>query len=286
MTPHVTQNERRPGGSAIDSRTTRHAGYKISQQKRKCIEEVFGWLKTVGALRKTRHRGVFKVGWVFTFAAAAEQPGADAEPAVPGSSAGISLGRSVPKDLKKSFWAHIEGYTRLITSKKHLKNMERFWLICFFSILLVSTVQYSSVLRLFWCGRLIKECSRLARTEQQDEFESGHNPAGRVDPKLSSKSSGRFCVARKIDLSLAGMTYREIEQKLGANACTVSKSTTRFEQDGVQDLQCRQRGSRPNSSAADGHSDFNRCRRVGSANRAARQTTLEFDVTWDCQREV
>jgi transposase len=71
VTPHVSQNVRRPGGSAIDSRTTRHAGYKISQQKRKRIEEVFGWLKTVGALRKTRHRGLFKVGWVFTFAAAA-----------------------------------------------------------------------------------------------------------------------------------------------------------------------------------------------------------------------
>ena len=71
VTPHVSQNIRRSGGSAIDGRTTRHAGYKISQQKRKRIEEVFGWLKTVGALRKTRHRGLFKVGWVFTFAAAA-----------------------------------------------------------------------------------------------------------------------------------------------------------------------------------------------------------------------
>ena len=70
-TPHVAQNEKRPGGSAIDRRTTRHAGYKISQRKRKRIEEVFGWLKTVGALRKTRHCGVFKVGWVFTFAASA-----------------------------------------------------------------------------------------------------------------------------------------------------------------------------------------------------------------------
>jgi transposase len=70
-TPHVAQNEKRPGGSAIDGRTTRHPGYKISQRKRKRIEEVFGWLKTVGALRKTRHRGVFKVGWVFTFAASA-----------------------------------------------------------------------------------------------------------------------------------------------------------------------------------------------------------------------
>jgi hypothetical protein len=70
-TPHVAQNQKRPGGSAIDGRTTRHGGYKISQMKRKRIEEVFGWLKTVGLLRKTRHRGIFRVGWVFTFAAAA-----------------------------------------------------------------------------------------------------------------------------------------------------------------------------------------------------------------------
>ena len=70
-TPHVAQNEKRPGGSAIDGRTTRHAGYKVSQMKRKRIEEVFGWLKTVGGLRKTRHRGVLKVGLVFTFAASA-----------------------------------------------------------------------------------------------------------------------------------------------------------------------------------------------------------------------
>jgi transposase len=71
VTPHVTQNLKRRGGSAIDARTTRHAGYQISQRKRKRIEEVFGWMKTVGMLRKTRHRGVFKVGWVFTFTAAA-----------------------------------------------------------------------------------------------------------------------------------------------------------------------------------------------------------------------
>jgi transposase len=71
VTPHVAQNHKRNGGSAIDRRTTRHAGYQISQQRRKRIEEVFGWMKTVGMLRKTRHRGVFKVGWVFTFAAAA-----------------------------------------------------------------------------------------------------------------------------------------------------------------------------------------------------------------------
>jgi transposase len=71
VTPHVSQNEKRPGGSAIDARTTQHAGYKVSQKKRKRIEEVFGWLKTVGMLRKTRHRGLEKVRWVFAFAATA-----------------------------------------------------------------------------------------------------------------------------------------------------------------------------------------------------------------------
>jgi len=71
VTPHVAQNIRRPGGSAIDGRSTRHTGYEISQQKRKRVEECFGWMKTVAALRKLRHRGIFKVGWVFTFAAAA-----------------------------------------------------------------------------------------------------------------------------------------------------------------------------------------------------------------------
>jgi transposase len=71
VTPQVAQNDGRPGGSAIDERTTRHTGYQVSQQKRKRIEEVFGWLKTVASLRKTRHRGVQKVGWVFTFAATA-----------------------------------------------------------------------------------------------------------------------------------------------------------------------------------------------------------------------
>jgi transposase len=70
-TPHVAQNEKRPGGSAIDKRTTRHAGYAISQTKRKRIEECFGWLKTVALMRKVRHRGIFKVGWMFTLAAAA-----------------------------------------------------------------------------------------------------------------------------------------------------------------------------------------------------------------------
>ena len=71
VTPHVAQNEGRRGGSAIDGRTTRHAGYGVSQRKRKRIEECFGWMKTIGLLRKLRHRGLLKVDWVFTFTAAA-----------------------------------------------------------------------------------------------------------------------------------------------------------------------------------------------------------------------
>ena len=71
VTPHVSQNTKRPGGSAIDGRTTRHECYQVSQRKRKRIEEVFGWIKTVGTLRKTRHRGLETVRWVFTFTATA-----------------------------------------------------------------------------------------------------------------------------------------------------------------------------------------------------------------------
>ena len=71
VTPHVAQNDARRGGSALDQRTTRYAGYGISQKKRKRIEECFGWLKTIALLRKVRHRGLFKVDWVFTFACAA-----------------------------------------------------------------------------------------------------------------------------------------------------------------------------------------------------------------------
>ena len=71
MTPHVAQNLERRGGSAIDSRTARHAGYATSQKKRKRIEECFGWLKTIALLRKVRHRGTLKVDWIFTFACAA-----------------------------------------------------------------------------------------------------------------------------------------------------------------------------------------------------------------------
>ena len=68
LTPHVAQKVR---FSAIDGRTTRHAGHAVSQRKRKLVEQVFGWLKTVGGLRKVRHRGVDLVDWIVTFAAAA-----------------------------------------------------------------------------------------------------------------------------------------------------------------------------------------------------------------------
>lgn len=71
VTPHVAQNVNRNGGSAVDGRTTRHSGYEVSQRKRKRIEECFGWLKTIALMRKVRHRGIAKVGWVFTLAAAA-----------------------------------------------------------------------------------------------------------------------------------------------------------------------------------------------------------------------
>jgi transposase len=71
VTPHVAQNLGRHGGSAIDHRTTRHAGYALSQKKRKRIEECFGWLKTIALLRQVRHRGTLKVDWMFTLACAA-----------------------------------------------------------------------------------------------------------------------------------------------------------------------------------------------------------------------
>lgn len=69
-TPHVAQHttNRR---SAIDGRTTRHAGYAVSQQKRKLVEQAFGWMKTIGGLRKLHHRGAELVTWVFMFTAAA-----------------------------------------------------------------------------------------------------------------------------------------------------------------------------------------------------------------------
>jgi transposase len=71
ITPHVAQNEFGCGGSAIDARTTRHVGYRLSHRKRKLIEQAFGWLKTVALFRKLRHRGGRLVDWLFRFGAAA-----------------------------------------------------------------------------------------------------------------------------------------------------------------------------------------------------------------------
>lgn len=70
VTPHVAQNDTAKR-SAIDGRTVRHAGYAVSQRKRKLVEEVFGWMKTVGLLRKVRHKGTVRLGWMFEFTAAA-----------------------------------------------------------------------------------------------------------------------------------------------------------------------------------------------------------------------
>ena len=67
--PHVAQNTTRR--SAIDGRTTRHAGYAASQRARKRIEEAFGWMKTVAGMHRPKLRGVDRVGWAFSFAAAA-----------------------------------------------------------------------------------------------------------------------------------------------------------------------------------------------------------------------
>ena len=67
---HVTKTGKRRK-TAIDRRTTRHPGYAVSQRIRKRIEEGFGWIKTVGGLAKTRHRGVSRVGWMFMLTATA-----------------------------------------------------------------------------------------------------------------------------------------------------------------------------------------------------------------------
>jgi transposase len=68
VTPHVAQKAQY---TAIDGRTTGRAGYAVSQRKRKLVEQVFGWMKTVGLLRKLRHRGGELVDWIMTFTAAA-----------------------------------------------------------------------------------------------------------------------------------------------------------------------------------------------------------------------
>ena len=71
VTPHVAQNTGRRGGSNLDGRSTRHVGYGISQRLRKRVEEIFGWMKTVGGFRKTRYQGVERSGlWGWLVASA------------------------------------------------------------------------------------------------------------------------------------------------------------------------------------------------------------------------
>lgn len=67
VTPHVSQNLKRRGGSALDGRTTRHLGYQVSQWKRKRVEEIFGWIKSIGPMRQTHFRGQARVAWMFAF---------------------------------------------------------------------------------------------------------------------------------------------------------------------------------------------------------------------------
>jgi len=67
VTPHVACRS----GTRLDGRTRRHEGYAVSQRRRKMVEERFGWMKDIGLLRKLRHRGLAKVGWIWKFTAAA-----------------------------------------------------------------------------------------------------------------------------------------------------------------------------------------------------------------------
>lgn len=69
VTPHVAQKEAR-GSGMLDARTTRHVSYQISQRKRKLVEEIFGWVKTIGLMRKTRFKGTRRGGWIFTLTTA------------------------------------------------------------------------------------------------------------------------------------------------------------------------------------------------------------------------
>lgn len=85
-------------GNAIDRRTSGHPGYTVSERLRKRVEEIFGWMKTVGLLRKPRHRGLPRVAWQFTFTAAAcnlvRLPAADA--------AGRLSGAAWPRALERA----------------------------------------------------------------------------------------------------------------------------------------------------------------------------------------
>ncbi len=104
-TPQVAQNTRRSGGSAIDGRTTRHAGHALSQRKRKLVEEPFGWLKTIANLAQTRHRGQDRVGWVFVFGCCSLRPHSLRKHAA-GGAARLTPGRSVPGRAKNGSPRH------------------------------------------------------------------------------------------------------------------------------------------------------------------------------------
>ena len=91
VTPHVAQNQHERRTSAIDERTTRHEGYAISQRKRKRVEEIFGWIKTIAGLRKTRHRGKATSRMDVHLRRGGLQSGADAEPS---ASCGLRLGKA------------------------------------------------------------------------------------------------------------------------------------------------------------------------------------------------
>ncbi len=71
VTPHIAQTRDTRRRSAIDHRTTRHAGYLVSQRKRKLVEEIFGWMKTIGGFRRTRFRGRRRTQLAATLVAAA-----------------------------------------------------------------------------------------------------------------------------------------------------------------------------------------------------------------------
>jgi IS5 family transposase len=74
VTPHLARNESRAGGSALDRRTARHLGCAVSQRVRKRVEEIFGWMKTVGGLRRTRYRGLDRTQLHAYLVAAAYNP--------------------------------------------------------------------------------------------------------------------------------------------------------------------------------------------------------------------
>lgn len=71
VTPHVAQNEYPGRSSALDDRTTRHAGYTVSQRIRKRVEEIFGWTRPVGNFRRTRYKGEARTRMASFFVGAA-----------------------------------------------------------------------------------------------------------------------------------------------------------------------------------------------------------------------